>query len=120
MLITSRLGAPRDEIAAEAGRAEASYLQAKKQVEELKTLVQVYQPHLPIKEAESDALQYFKGTIDNRKKRWDIFRSHISSRAKSQFTYLLSERSFRGRLLADHSRKLLDLQVRCEATQSRV
>ena len=57
-------------------------------------------------------LQIFKDTLGNRKKRWEIFRSHISSRAKAQFTYLLSERSFRGRLLADHSEKRLDLQVR--------
>jgi hypothetical protein len=56
--------------------------------------------------------QYLKDTLNSRKKRWEIFRSHISSRAKAQFTYLLSERSFRGRLLTDHVGKLLDLQVR--------
>lgn len=55
--------------------------------------------------------QYLKDTLNSRKKRWEIFRSHISSRAKAQFTYLLSERSFRGRLLTDHVGKLLDLQV---------
>jgi hypothetical protein len=55
--------------------------------------------------------QTLKSTLGNRKKRWEIFRSHISSRAKAQFTYLLSERSFRGRLLTDHVNKLLDLQV---------
>lgn len=56
--------------------------------------------------------QIFAETLRHRKDRWGIFRSHISSRAKAQFTYLLSERSFRGRLLADHNGKLLDLQVR--------
>lgn len=55
--------------------------------------------------------QIFAETLRHRKDRWGIFRSHISSRAKAQFTYLLSERSFRGRLLADHNGKLLDLQV---------
>lgn len=59
----------------------------------------------------------FKDTLENRKKRWEIFRSHISSRAKAQFTYLLSERSFRGRLLADHTGKLLDLQVEPDITK---
>lgn len=66
--------------------------------------------------AKSDLLQYLKRTLDHRKKRWEIFRAHISSRAKAQFTYLLSERSFRGRLLADHTNKLLDLQVRFRVT----
>jgi hypothetical protein len=59
----------------------------------------------------SNIRQILKDTLGNRKKRWEIFRSHISSRAKAQFTYLLSERSFRGRLLTDHVNKLLDLQV---------
>lgn len=46
-----------------------------------------------------------------------MFRSHISSRAKAQFTYLLSERSFRGRLLTDHIGKLLDVQVEPDITK---
>lgn len=49
-----------------------------------------------------------------------MFRAHISSRAKAQFTYLLSERSFRGRLLADHTNKLLDLQVRFQGDLNRL
>lgn len=56
--------------------------------------------------------QIFKHTINYRRERWKNFRAHISSRAKAQFTYLLSERSFRGRLLTDHEKKMLDLQVR--------
>lgn len=97
---SQQLGGTRDEIAAEAGRTEAAYAQAMKQVEELSTLAQI-----------------FKDTLDNRKKRWEIFRSHISSRAKAQFTYLLSERSFRGRLLANHTEKVLDLQVEPDITK---
>lgn len=56
--------------------------------------------------------QELKRSINYRRERWKVFRAHISSRAKAQFTYLLSERSFRGRLLMDHEAKLLDLQVR--------
>lgn len=41
MLTPLRLGASRDEIAAEAGRTESAYLRAKKQVEELTALAQV-------------------------------------------------------------------------------
>lgn len=66
---------------------------------------------LPTPRINSNNEQIFKDTLDNRKKRWEIFRAHISSRAKAQFTYLLSERSFRGRLLTNHKEKLLDLQV---------
>ncbi|KAJ5999203.1 hypothetical protein N7451_007013 [Penicillium sp. IBT 35674x] len=95
-----QLGASRDEIAAEAARTEASYLQAMKQIEEHTAIAQL-----------------LKNTLHDRKKRWEIFRSHISSRAKAQFTYLLSERSFRGRLLTDHNKKLLDLQVEPDITK---
>lgn len=41
LLITGRLGAPRDEIAAEAGRTETAYLQARRQVDDLTILAQV-------------------------------------------------------------------------------
>lgn len=40
-LTSARLGASRDEIAAEAGKTETAYLRAKKQVEELTILAQV-------------------------------------------------------------------------------
>ncbi|KAF9887119.1 Structural maintenance of chromosomes protein 6 [Aspergillus nanangensis] len=95
------LGASRDEIAAEAQRAASKYEHALKQVEEFRHL--------------ANALMQ---TLQNRKKRWKIFRSHISSRAKAQFTYLLSERSFRGRLLTDHEGKLLDLIVEPDSTKN--
>ncbi|KAJ5119573.1 hypothetical protein N7448_010242 [Penicillium atrosanguineum] len=96
----AELGAPRDEIAAEAGRAETAWRQAKDEVDNLTNLA-----------------QFFKDTLNERKKRWEIFRSHISSRAKAQFTYLLSERGFRGRLLTDHIGKLLDVQVEPDITK---
>ncbi|KKK17220.1 DNA repair protein [Aspergillus ochraceoroseus] len=94
------LGASREEIAAEAAKTNKDYEQALKQIEEFRLLVDV-----------------LKTTLKHRKKRWQIFRSHISSRAKAQFTYLLSERSFRGRLLTDHENKLLDLQVEPDITK---
>lgn len=112
----SRLGASREEIAYEAERTHTAYVQARRQVDELSTLVQVNMVHVPIVRTEADLVQYLKDTIQHRKKRWEMFRAHISSRAKAQFTYLLSERSFRGRLLADHNNKLLDLQVHSKVT----
>ncbi|OGM39759.1 DNA repair protein Rad18 [Aspergillus bombycis] len=95
-----QLGASRDEIAAEAAKASTAYDRALKQVEEFRLLADI-----------------LIETLKHRKKRWVIFRSHISSRAKAQFTYLLSERSFRGRLLTDHESKLLDLQVEPDITK---
>ncbi|KAJ5124646.1 uncharacterized protein N7515_008471 [Penicillium bovifimosum] len=97
----SELGSSREEIAAEAVRTAAAYDRALRQVEQLSALSQA-----------------LKDTLQNRKKRWEIFRSHISSRAKAQFTYLLSERSFRGRLLADHINKRLELQVEPDITRN--
>ncbi|EKV16721.1 DNA repair protein Rad18, putative [Penicillium digitatum PHI26] len=94
------LGSSREEIAADATRTAATYDRALQQLEQFSALSQA-----------------LKDTLQNRKKRWEIFRSHISSRAKAQFTYLLSERSFRGRLLADHTNKLLDLQVEPDITK---
>ncbi|GAA85642.1 hypothetical protein AKAW_03756 [Aspergillus luchuensis IFO 4308] len=95
-----QLGASRDELLAEVTKASEAYDRALKQVEEFRLLAEV-----------------LKATLNVRKNRWLIFRSHISSRAKAQFTYLLSERSFRGRLLTDHEGKLLDLQVEPDITK---
>ncbi|KAL5040822.1 hypothetical protein BDW71DRAFT_192963 [Aspergillus fruticulosus] len=97
---TRELGGSREEIRAEADKAIKDHQQALKQVEEFGMLLEV-----------------LKVTLNHRKERWRAFRSHISSRAKAQFTYLLSERSFRGRLLADHENKTLDLQVEPDITK---
>lgn len=50
-------------------------------------------------------------TLVNRKERWRQFQRCITARARVQFFYLLSERGFRGRLLANHKTKQLDLNV---------
>lgn len=55
--------------------------------------------------------QIFKETLLYRRRRWSRFRSLISANAKGSFTYLLSGRNFRGRIITDHVNKLLDLQV---------
>lgn len=43
--------------------------------------------------------------------RWKAFRKFISLRAKTQFTFLLSFRSYRGHLNFNHKDKLLDIQI---------
>jgi hypothetical protein len=49
--------------------------------------------------------------VNNRRQRWQQFRSGISVRARVTFTYLLSERKFRGDLKIDHKNALLDIHV---------
>ncbi|KAK4159647.1 hypothetical protein QBC43DRAFT_326813 [Cladorrhinum sp. PSN259] len=43
--------------------------------------------------------------------KWRLFQRYISSQSRANFIYLLSERGFRGKLLLDHERKALDLEV---------
>lgn len=56
LLITSRLGASRDEIAAEAARTQNAYMDANQQVEELTALAEVSLPLIPIVDVVSDGL----------------------------------------------------------------
>jgi len=55
--------------------------------------------------------------MTNRIDRWRKFRRFISSRAKNDFTYLLSERAFRGTLIIAHDAKELDIQVEPDITR---
>ncbi|EEP82116.1 conserved hypothetical protein [Uncinocarpus reesii 1704] len=95
------MGASREEIAAAAAEAEGKYERSQGQITDFKQLALM-----------------FTSTLNERRLRWDGFRSYISSRAKSQFIYLLSERSYRGRLLTNHKDKLLDLQVEPDITKN--
>lgn len=52
-----------------------------------------------------------KMAMEERQRRWRVFRSAISLRASASFTYLLSERQFRGELLFGHKGKTLDIKV---------
>lgn len=59
-----------------------------------------------------------KMALQVRLTRWRKFRDLISSRAKIQFHYLLSERKFRGQLKLKHVEKLLEIQVEPDITRS--
>ncbi|PGH16093.1 hypothetical protein AJ80_05308 [Polytolypa hystricis UAMH7299] len=96
----AQMGATREEIATAAAEAKAKYERSRSQYEEFE-----------------ETMQKLKETLINRRSRWDKFRSYISAKAKVQFTYFLSERSFRGTLLADHQKKLLDIQVEPDITK---
>ncbi|KAL8986145.1 MAG: hypothetical protein Q9177_004240 [Variospora cf. flavescens] len=94
------LGGSRHELAVEATRTLKEYRHAKAHVENVETLAQL-----------------LKSTLVNRKDRWKSFQRAITARARVQFMWMLSERNFRGRLLANHKEKKLDLQVEPDATK---
>lgn len=49
--------------------------------------------------------------LKTRRFKWHKFRKYISIGAKSQFTFLLTERQFRGELMLDHDKKVLNMQI---------
>ncbi|KAL2862907.1 DNA repair protein SMC6 [Aspergillus lucknowensis] len=69
------LGGSREEIAAEAEKTNKDYRQALKQVEEFRLLC-------PATVTDRSTAQVLKAALKHRKDRWQIFRSHISCRAK--------------------------------------
>ncbi|KAK0610496.1 hypothetical protein B0T17DRAFT_116000 [Bombardia bombarda] len=60
-----------------------------------------------------------RNTLNLRLEKWRKFQRYISSQSRANFIYLLSERGFRGKLLLDHERKALDLQVEPDRTEKR-
>ncbi|KAL2262339.1 hypothetical protein VTK26DRAFT_1681 [Humicola hyalothermophila] len=60
-----------------------------------------------------------KDTLTLRLEKWRKFQRYISSQSRANFIYLLSERGFRGKLLLDHEKKALDLQVEPDRTEKR-
>lgn len=56
-------------------------------------------------------------TLQHRQKRWKQFRSGISVRARVTFSYLLSERKFRGTLRIDHRNQALDINVQPDSAE---
>ncbi|KAH6637581.1 dna repair protein-like protein rad18 [Boeremia exigua] len=56
-------------------------------------------------------------TLQHRQVRWKQFRSAISVRARVMFSYLLSERKFRGQLKIDHRNQALDINVQPDSTE---
>ena len=60
-----------------------------------------------------------RDTLTLRLEKWRKFQRYISSQSRANFIYLLSERGFRGKLLLDHERKALDLQVEPDRTEKR-
>jgi chromosome segregation ATPase len=57
-----------------------------------------------------------KESLEDRLDRWRKFQRFTSARSRINFTYLLSERGFRGELFLDHENKLLEIQVEPDET----
>jgi chromosome segregation ATPase len=96
----ARIGGTRDQIATEAAETTKTHDEAKRQLRDLEQL----------------GLK-LKGSLLERRERWKKFRSFIAVRARANFTYLLAERSFRGKLVTNHQEKLLDMSVEPDITK---
>lgn len=57
-----------------------------------------------------------KKSLNDRLDRWRTYQRYTSARSRIHFTYLLSERGFRGKLLLDHKNRLLEIQVEPDET----
>ncbi|KAH9904593.1 P-loop containing nucleoside triphosphate hydrolase protein [Xylariomycetidae sp. FL2044] len=96
----NRLGASDEEINNRAAQALEEFRDAKKSHKDLTSLV--------------DGL---KKALMDRLAKWRVFQRLISAHARSNFSYLLSERSYRGKLLLDHKAKKLEIQVEPDQTR---
>lgn len=86
----------------------------------LEEAVKAKQAHLAAEnelQSAQNLIHKLMGTLQERRQRWEKFRSFISIRARSGFTYFLSERAFRGRMIIDHKRKALSLEVEPDMTR---
>ncbi|KAF1843906.1 dna repair protein-like protein rad18 [Cucurbitaria berberidis CBS 394.84] len=88
------LGGSQDELLRLANEAKKTHKNAMQDFEDIKNL-----------------RNHLINTLNNRRNRWKQFRSGISVRARVTFSYLLSERKFRGSLMIDHNKGLLDIHV---------
>jgi chromosome segregation ATPase len=62
-------------------------------------------------------LEQLKISLSQRLEKWRIFQRQITARTRVQFSYLLSERRYRGDILFDHPARLLALAVEPDETQ---
>jgi hypothetical protein len=53
--------------------------------------------------------------LGERRKRWKSFQSYISARARAQFSWMMSERAFKGRLRLEHSMRPPELIIEVES-----
>lgn len=106
------IGGSRQELTLAYQKARQEYTDARGQMQTMANVAKVRHPYSTFARAKANPfLQSLKSTLSNRHYRWKMFRKYISYRARFTFSYLLSERQFRGRVLMNHSTKELDINV---------
>lgn len=93
------LGGSKEQIAARAAECSEAYNRAQQEMKDMEKL-----------------LDKLLESLGERKSRWKLFRSLISHRIKIQFMYMLSERGFRGQVVMDHKKKMMEIQVEPDIT----
>ncbi|KJR79900.1 SMC6 protein [Sporothrix schenckii 1099-18] len=83
---------------------------AKAALEKMKTVCEVSKKHI-------EAIEV---ALCERLSKWRLFQRRISANSRTNFIYLLSERGYRGKLLLDHKRKKLRVQVEPDETRRKV
>ncbi|EME40173.1 hypothetical protein DOTSEDRAFT_56430 [Dothistroma septosporum NZE10] len=101
MAMERRAGGTLEELTRDWNEKQLAYMNAKNQLDDL-----------------NGVRKALKETLKERHRRWGLFRKYISLRARLNFQYLLSERSFRGRMLLNHNDKLLDISVEPDSTRA--
>lgn len=114
--IAAQEGLP-EEVTRRWSEAQKKYLSAKKEVRDAKRLSNVSDEQGLIMHAVLTMLQLLMQTLAERHRRWGLFRGYISMRTRINFSYLLTERNFRGRIEFDHSEKTLDLKIEPDMTK---
>ncbi|KAF1984126.1 putative DNA repair protein Rad18 [Aulographum hederae CBS 113979] len=96
--------------------------QAGGSIEELNQAVLEAKVDLKAKRFTRECLQQthktLRQSLDMRQVRFEKFKRFISARARQYFTYLLSERKFRGTLQINHKHKVMDIHVEPDITKA--
>ncbi|CAK7266193.1 Structural maintenance of chromosomes protein 6 [Sporothrix epigloea] len=90
--------------------ASSRLISAKAALDKMKTVCQVSKNHV----------EAITAALCERLAKWRLFQRHISANSRTNFIYLLSERGYRGKLLLDHKRKKLRVQVEPDETRRKV
>ncbi|KAJ3076742.1 Structural maintenance of chromosomes protein 6 [Podochytrium sp. JEL0797] len=71
----------------------------------------IYQEALQEKDAVESLLQELQLSVTGRMDDWKVLQTKITKRARNTFTMLMDKRGFHAKLIVDHKKQTLDLQV---------
>lgn len=95
-------------------RRGVSDQEVKRRLEETKAGVEDLQNSYAQVQIENKA---WKKVMESRLAKWRMFQRYISSNSRANFMYLLSERDFRGKLILEHKKHTLEVQVEPDKTR---